>query len=140
MGRLRDDLGEVGVEVVETHISWVFLADRDVWKVKKPVALGFLDFSTPQKRRVACEAEVRLNRRLARGGVVVRTGLPSGWGRLTSQIPLAVAGDAPVRITANGHGTRNHHLYGDLKVRHSPGGILDVAIHVERRDHRNEIS
>jgi hypothetical protein len=75
-----------------------------------------------------------VNRRIARGGVVVRTGQPNGWGRLTSQIPLSIAGDAAVRITANGHETRNHHLYGELKIRHSPGGILDVAIHVERRD------
>ena len=53
------------VELEETHISWVFLTDRDVWKVKKPVSLGFLDFSTTEKRRAACEAEVILNRRLA---------------------------------------------------------------------------
>ncbi|KPJ92393.1 MAG: hypothetical protein AMS18_07505 [Gemmatimonas sp. SG8_17] len=65
MGKIKDDLRGPGVQLVETHISWVFLAERDVWKVKKPVSLGFLDFSTPHKRRQACEAEVRLNRRLA---------------------------------------------------------------------------
>ncbi len=67
MGTLRDDLCEAGLELVETHISWVFLGERDVWKVKKPVALGFLDFTTPDKRKAACQAEVRLNRRLAPG-------------------------------------------------------------------------
>jgi aminoglycoside phosphotransferase family enzyme/predicted kinase len=54
-----------GVEFVETHISWVFLLDDDVIKLKKPVDLGFLDFRTEEQRRSACEAEVRLNRRLA---------------------------------------------------------------------------
>lgn len=53
------------VEVRQTHISVVFLAGRHVYKVKKPLATGFLDFSTPERRRHFCEQEVRLNRRLA---------------------------------------------------------------------------
>jgi aminoglycoside phosphotransferase family enzyme/predicted kinase len=53
------------VELVETHISWVFLAGDRVYKVKKPVNLGFLDFTTLRRRRFYCEEEVRLNRRLA---------------------------------------------------------------------------
>jgi aminoglycoside phosphotransferase family enzyme/predicted kinase len=53
------------VELVETHISWVFLAGDRVYKVKKPVDLGFLDFTTLRRRRFYCEEEVRLNRRLA---------------------------------------------------------------------------
>lgn len=65
MGSLRDDLAESVGECRETHISWVFLGAEDVYKVKKPVSLGFLDFSTPEKRRAACEAEDALNRRLA---------------------------------------------------------------------------
>lgn len=52
------------VELHETHISWVFVTDRHAWKLKKPVRFEFLDFSTPARRREACEAEVRLNRRL----------------------------------------------------------------------------
>ena len=52
------------VELHETHISWVFVTDRHAWKLKKPVRFEFLDFSTPPRRREACEAEVRLNRRL----------------------------------------------------------------------------
>jgi len=52
------------VELHETHISWVFVTDRHAWKLKKPVRFEFLDFSTPSRRREACEAEVRLNRRL----------------------------------------------------------------------------
>jgi aminoglycoside phosphotransferase family enzyme len=53
------------VEVVETHMSWVFLTDRDVYKLKKPVRYDSLDFSTPELRKRDCEEEVRLNRRLA---------------------------------------------------------------------------
>jgi aminoglycoside phosphotransferase family enzyme/predicted kinase len=53
------------VEVRQTHISAVFLADPFVYKVKKPVNLGFLDFSTLEKRHHFCQEEVRLNARLA---------------------------------------------------------------------------
>ncbi|RIA55728.1 hypothetical protein [Dichotomicrobium thermohalophilum] len=55
------------VEVRETHMSWVFLTERHVYKLKKPVIYPHLDFSTTEKRRRNCEAEVRLNRRLADG-------------------------------------------------------------------------
>src|SRR5262245_24007260 len=53
------------VEFRHTHISVVFLAGAFAYKIKKPVDLGFLDFSTLEKRRHFCEEEVRLNRRLA---------------------------------------------------------------------------
>jgi aminoglycoside phosphotransferase family enzyme/predicted kinase len=53
------------VELKETHISWVFLVGDLVYKCKKPVGFDFLDFSTLELRRQACEDEVRLNRRLA---------------------------------------------------------------------------
>src|SRR5512139_3595825 len=65
MGRLVDDLVAEGRTLVETHISWVFLGEVDVWKVKKPVDLGFLDFRSLEARRRFCDAEVELNRRLA---------------------------------------------------------------------------
>lgn len=61
---LLRDLGDA-FTLIETHISWVLLGREDVYKIKKPVALGFLDFSTPQQRKEACEREVELNRRLA---------------------------------------------------------------------------
>ncbi len=53
------------VEVRQTHISVVFLAGPFAYKVKKPVNLGFLDFSTLERRKHFCHEEVRLNRRLA---------------------------------------------------------------------------
>ncbi|ADP82581.1 AAA family ATPase [Pseudofrankia inefficax] len=52
-------------EVVETHSATLTFVDDLVYKVKKPVDLGFLDFSTRAKRLAACEQEVALNRRLA---------------------------------------------------------------------------
>src|SRR5437667_3226511 len=52
------------VHAVQTHISWVFIASPFVFKVKKSVNLGFLDFSTLEKRRHFCQREVELNRRL----------------------------------------------------------------------------
>jgi len=54
------------VEVVQTHMSCVFLTDRHAYKLKKPVRYDFLNFSTVEARRVDCEEELRLNRRLAR--------------------------------------------------------------------------
>jgi len=49
----------------QTHASWIFLAPPFVYKVKQPVDLGFLDFRQLSSRRRNCEAEMRLNRRLA---------------------------------------------------------------------------
>ena len=54
------------VSVVHTHISMVFVADHHVYKVKKPVNFGFLDFSTQEKRLRCCRQEVELNRRLSK--------------------------------------------------------------------------
>ena len=51
------------VRLVQTHISYVLIGENDVLKLKKPVKLPFLDLSTLESRRAACEAEVRLNRR-----------------------------------------------------------------------------
>jgi hypothetical protein len=52
-------------EVIETHISWVLLTGRYVYKLKKPVNFGFVDFSSLEKRRFFCHEELRLNQRLA---------------------------------------------------------------------------
>jgi hypothetical protein len=52
------------VQLHETHLSWVLLAGEFAYKVKKPVSLGFADFSTRERRAAACADEIRLNRRL----------------------------------------------------------------------------
>ena len=67
--------------VIETHMSWVFLAGSHVLKLKKPVRTSFLDFSTLAAREFNCREEVRLNRRLAPGiyiGVVPLLACPDG--------------------------------------------------------------
>jgi aminoglycoside phosphotransferase family enzyme len=56
-------VGDVGRR--ETHMSWVFLAGQEAYKLKKPVQFAYLDFSTLARREMACRAELRLNRRLA---------------------------------------------------------------------------
>lgn len=53
------------MQLLETHISWVLLAGDYAYKIKKPVNLGFLDFSTLELRRKCCAEELRLNRRFA---------------------------------------------------------------------------
>ncbi len=53
------------VECLETHISWILLTGTIAYKIKKPVNLGFVDFSTPERRHWFCQEELRLNRRLA---------------------------------------------------------------------------
>lgn len=53
-----------GVELVQTHVSYIFLTDQYAYKIKKPVDFGFLNFSTIDRRRFYCNEEVRLNRRL----------------------------------------------------------------------------
>jgi len=58
------DEGVDEVSLIQTHISLVFLAGEFVYKIKKPVNFGFLDFTTLEKRRFYCEKEVELNRRL----------------------------------------------------------------------------
>jgi len=55
------------IRLVQTHISFVLLAGNMVYKFKKPVDFGFLDFSTLEKRRQCCEQELLLNRRLCPG-------------------------------------------------------------------------
>jgi uncharacterized protein len=53
------------IQLLETHISWVILTGGIVYKIKKAVNFGFLDFSTLEKRHFYCEEELRLNRRFA---------------------------------------------------------------------------
>ena len=77
------------IEIVETHISWVLLTGEFAYKIKKPVALGFLDFGSLERRRFFCHEEIRLNGFWAPDlylGVVPIT-MQDGWPR--------IGGDAP---------------------------------------------
>jgi aminoglycoside phosphotransferase family enzyme/predicted kinase len=95
------------VECVETHISWVFLLDDDVFKVKKPVNLGFLDFTTKKRRRAACQAEVCLNRRLA----------PDVYHAV---VPIVRGEDGFARVCT------------DQKVHATTSPVVDWAVHMKR--------
>lgn len=67
------------IRLVETHISWILLTGEYAYKVKKPLNLGFLDFSSLERRERFCHEEVRLNSRTAPGvyvDVVPITGTP----------------------------------------------------------------
>ena len=77
------------VEVVQTHMSCVFLTDTYAWKLKKPVRHDFLDFSTLEARRADCEEELRLNRRLARDVYL-------------AIVPLAVTPEGAMRVGGDG--------------------------------------
>jgi len=85
MDARKDDLLALGMELRETHISEVYLSVDRVYKLKKPVQLGFLDFSTLEQRKRYCEAEVQLNQRLAQNvyhGVIPLVRGPDGVHRL----------------------------------------------------------
>ncbi len=53
------------IEVIETHLSWILLTGPFAYKIKKPLALGFQDFTTLEKRKQYCEWEVQFNQALA---------------------------------------------------------------------------
>src|SRR5688572_30849224 len=57
--------GGAPVERIDTHASIVFVAGTRAWKLKRAVRYDYLDFSTADRRRAMCEAEVRVNRRTA---------------------------------------------------------------------------
>jgi aminoglycoside phosphotransferase family enzyme/predicted kinase len=59
--------GHPRVVVHETHASWVFVAGERTYKIKKPLALGFLDYSSLVSRHAACREEVQVNKDLAPG-------------------------------------------------------------------------
>ncbi|HZE05411.1 MAG TPA: AAA family ATPase [Solirubrobacteraceae bacterium] len=84
-----DDHGTALVQTRETHISWLFLIGDRAYKLKKPLVLDFLDYGTPRRRREMCEAEVRLNARLAPSVYLgVRAVVPA-----TDGVRLAAADD-----------------------------------------------
>ena len=103
------------VERIDTHASIVFLAGERAYKLKRAVRFDYLDFSTSDRRRVLCEAEVRLNRRTApslyRGVVAITrredesyalggTGTPVDWLVEMNRFPQEALFD---RLASTGH-------------------------------------
>src|SRR5438067_232063 len=71
------------VRLIQTHASYLLIAAPYVYKVKKPVNFGFLDFSSLEKRRHFCKREVMLNRRLCSGIYLGVIPIFLGAGKLT---------------------------------------------------------
>ena len=67
------------VDFLQTHISYIFIAGDYVYKIKKAVDFGFLDFTTLAKREFYCREELRLNRRLAPDIYLEVQSLKGGW-------------------------------------------------------------
>ncbi len=85
--------GKPAVQLRETHSSWVFLAGGRAYKVKKPLELGFLDYSTLARRHAACREEVKVNRPLAPDiylGVRALVQRPGGFRLAREETPEAV--------------------------------------------------
>lgn len=72
--------------------------------------------------------------RRVRGGIVIHKGPAGISSRIVDDVTFAVAGDAPVKLTANAHEPKMHHLYGEMKPRHAPGSVVDIAVEIERRN------
>lgn len=108
------------VQLVETHISWVLLTGVYAYKIKKPLDLGFLDFSTLALRQQACADEVRLNRRLAAEMYL-------------DVIAITGSMDAP-RIIGPGISSRGTPIEYAVKMRQFPSGAT-----LDRLDERGEL-
>ena len=137
---LRPDVYDhpvTAIELIETHISWVILTGDFAYKIKKPLDLGFLDFSTLEKRLFCCSEELRLNRRLAAEiylDVVAVTGSPQkpvlqGDGEAIEyaikmiQFPQRAQLD---KMLANGELDR-HHMDAIAKLVAEFHAVADVA-------------
>ncbi len=70
------------MQLIETHISWVILTGSYAYKIKKPVNLGFLDFSEITQREKYCQEELRLNRRTAPNLYLAVVAIRSSAGQL----------------------------------------------------------
>lgn len=102
------------VRLRETHISWILLTGEYAYKIKKPVDLGFVDFSTLERRLHFCQEELRLNRRTAPGLYVdvVPIGLTDGGLRLGHEPAVEYA----VKMRQFPDGQRLDQLLGARRV------------------------
>lgn len=104
--------GAAEIDVVQTHISIIFLVGDRAYKVKKPVDLGFLDFTSLDARRHFCEEEVRLNRRLTRD---VYLGI----------VKILKCEDGEIIVSEAISG-------GDESRQNDPGEVIDYAVLMQR--------
>ncbi len=86
------------VQLLQTHISYVLLAGDYVYKVKKPVDMGFLDYTTLEKRRFYCEEEVRLNSRLCTDAYLGVVAISTVDGKILLDAPGGTVVDYAVKM------------------------------------------
>ena len=120
------------LQVIETHISWVILTGEYAYKVKKPVMLGFLDFSSLEQRKFFCEEELRINRRTA--PELYMDIVPIGIKDEKVRVGVGPAIEYAVRMRQFPHEARlDRYLQAGLMV---PGDIHALAAMIARF-HRN---
>lgn len=112
--------GGHAVERIDTHTALVFLAGTRAWKLKRAVRFDYLDFSTADRRRTMCEAEVRLNRRTA----------PALYRRV---VPVTRAADGSLSLAGTGVPVdwvieMNRFEQDSLLDRRAEQGRLDLAL------------
>ena len=96
------------VQVIETHMSLVFVAGERVYELKKPIHLGFVDFTTLEARQRNCEREITLNQRLAPGVYTGHPLPPFSSAGLSQQNP-----QFPGDLTSGDHVLLLNSLIGD---------------------------
>ncbi len=82
--------GDTQVGFLQTHLSWLFFVGQRVYKVKRPVSLGFVDFTSPEARRFACDEELRLN-------------APLGGDTYRRVVPITREHDGRLQVDGKGH-------------------------------------
>ena len=108
-----DTHGGEAVEHIETHISHIFLAGAYAWKMKKAVSLDFVDFSTLEQRKAACEAELVVNARTARAMYLDVVAVNARDGKLWLGPPTA-----PVEYLVRMHRFEQADLLDRMAVEH----------------------
>ncbi len=98
-----------GVDLIETHISWVLLAGEFAYKIKRPVRYPFVDLRAPERRKLLCEEELRLNRRFA--------------PELYLDVCRVVGGGGGARIATDG----------------ADGPVLEYAVRMRRFEGKHEL-
>jgi len=125
-----------GIELIETHISWVLLTDDFAWKIKKPVRFDFLDFSTLKRRKHFCERELELNRRFSPDlyvDVVAFHGTPEN-----PHLQFGV--ERRVDESVGRQGESSPDLDGNAPDATSSDEPFEVAVRMHRFDQRNLLS
>lgn len=121
---------EVGAfSVIETHIAWLVMTGEYVYKIKKPVNFGFLDFTTLEQRKFFCEEELRLNQRMS-SDLYLEVVTIAG----SEQAPRIEPTDSPIEYAVKLRQFESGHLLSELLDRHqfNPSWLDQLAEKIAR--------